>query len=156
MFQFMKKKIELFAPAKCQVIPIHEVEDAVFSQKVVGDGCAILPYEDMICSPVNGEVTLVFRTNHAIGIKSEEGIELLIHIGIDTVELKGEGFENQVKLGDQVKIGTPLSKIDRAFIKDQGKSLQTPIVITNDYHVIQVEKGEKNVGALMMKVVKNN
>lgn len=153
MINFMKKKIEIKAPVNCTVISLEEVHDEAFSKKIVGDGCAIIPEDNLICSPVDGEVILVFRTNHAIGIKSHEGLELLIHIGIDTVELGGKGFESLVKVGDQVKVGTPLSKIDRDYIVSQGKSIQTPIIITNGYIVTKVEAGKKKLNGTIMKVV---
>lgn len=156
MFHFIKKKIEIKAPTKCQVIKLEEVTDEAFSKKIVGDGCAIIPQDGLICSPVDGEIILVFRTNHAIGIKSDEGVELLIHMGIDTVELEGKGFESLVKVGDRVKVGMPLSKIDINYIKSSGKSIQTPIVITNGYHVVKVDEGNKKIGDSIMKLVSNN
>lgn len=153
MINLLKKKFEIKAPAKCKVIKLEEVSDEAFSRKIVGDGCAIIPEDNLICSPMDGEVILVFRTNHAIGIKSHEGIELLIHIGIDTVELDGKGFKSLVKVGDQVKVGTPLSKIDLDFIKANGKSIQTPVVITKGCIVTKVKEGQRQLSDTIMKVI---
>lgn len=154
MINFIKKKIEIKSPVDCKVIGLEEVEDMVFSKKTVGDGCAVIPRNNIICSPIDGEVVTIFKTNHAIGLKSKEGMELLIHIGIDTVELKGNGFENLVKEGDKVKAGTPISKIDLDFIKSQGKSIQTPIIVINNFQIIKVETGEQKLGSTIMKVIK--
>lgn len=154
MFNLMKKKIDIKAPAKGCIIKLEEVDDQAFSGKIVGDGCAIIPEENLICSPVDGEIVLVFKTNHAIAIRSCDGVELLLHIGIDTVELAGNGFQTLVKVGDQVKVGTPLSRIDLNYIKAHAKSIQTPIIITNGFDVVKIEEGNKRVGNTIMRVVK--
>ena len=102
-------------------IDLSDVDDEMFSNRVLGDGIAIKPTSDTVVSPCNGEVTLVADTKHAIGLKNEDGVEVLIHIGLDTVKLNGEGFEALCKVGDQVKVGAPLVKVDREFLKQKNR-----------------------------------
>lgn len=119
------------SPIKGEVMPITEVPDAVFSEKMMGDGFAILPSEGTIVSPVDGKIINVFPTKHAIGILSDSGREILIHIGIDTVKLKGEGFELKVEENNRVKAGQPLLSVDLGFVKNHAPSIITPVVFTN-------------------------
>ncbi len=98
---FKSKKISVFAPCKGTVIPLSRVPDDVFSQKILGDGCAVEPKESEICAPVAGEVTMVSDTSHAYAILTKDNIEILVHVGIDTVKLKGEGFTPLVKKGQK-------------------------------------------------------
>ena len=119
------------SPITGELKDITEVPDQVFSGKMMGDGFAILPEEGMIVSPVDGKIVNVFPTKHALGIESKGGREILIHVGIDTVKLQGEGFEALVKEGDQVEAGQPLLKVDLDFIKANAPSIITPIVFTN-------------------------
>lgn len=138
MLGFLKKKktqeskgFELIAPVKGRTIPLSEVPDPVFAEKMAGDGVAIEPTGDMVVAPADGELTLVFKTKHAFALTLATGAEILVHIGIDTVSLNGEGFEQLAEQGTQVKAGTPIIKIDRDFIKSKGLSLITPVLITN-------------------------
>ncbi|MFE8704019.1 glucose-specific PTS transporter subunit IIBC [Cytobacillus sp. FJAT-54145] len=119
------------SPLKGEIKPITEVPDAVFSGKMMGDGFAILPSDGTIVSPVDGKVVNLFPTKHALGILSDSGREILIHVGIDTVNLKGQGFEALVSQDDQVKKGQPLLKVDLDFVKQNAPSIITPIVFTN-------------------------
>lgn len=136
--QTKNKDDNLFmSPMKGELKPITDVPDAVFSEKMMGDGFAIIPSEGTILSPVNGTIVNLFPTKHAIGILSDSGREILIHVGIDTVNLKGEGFETMVQQDDRVEAGQPLLNVDLAFIKDKVPSIMTPIVFTN------LEEGEK-------------
>ncbi len=121
----------LVSPMEGKILPITEVPDQVFSGKMMGDGFAIEPTEGVVVSPVDGEIVNVFPTKHAIGIQSEGGKEILIHFGIDTVKLNGEGFEALVAQGDKVKQGQPLLKVDLAFVKENAPSTITPVVFTN-------------------------
>jgi PTS system glucose-specific IIA component len=127
---FNRKKLEIYAPAPGEVIDIIEVADAVFSAKMLGDGFAVEPQEDFITAPCDGTITLLAGTKHAIALETD-GIEILIHVGLDTVELKGEGFEAFVKQQDQVKRGDKLISFDRDFIEGKGKKLTTMLVLTN-------------------------
>lgn len=119
------------SPMLGDVIALSAIEDVVFSSGAVGQGVAILPQSDDVVAPCSGKVTLVFPTKHAIGILSDDGVEVLIHIGMDTVELNGEGFEVFVDSGETIEYGQRLAKINRALITERGKSLVTPVVITN-------------------------
>ena len=125
------KSISISAPMTGDLIEITQVEDEVFSEKMVGDGVAIEPREGIVVSPVQGRIVQIFPTNHAIGIETEDGLEVLIHIGLDTVELKGKGFTSYVKVGDRVEVGDKLLEVDLDFIKKSGRSTISPIIITN-------------------------
>ena len=127
------------APLKGELKPITEVPDQVFAGKMMGDGFAIVPVEGTIVSPVNGKIVNLFPTKHAIGILSDTGREILIHVGIDTVNLKGQGFETLVAENDIVEQGQPLLKVDLDYIKEHATSTITPIVFTN------LAEGEKVV-----------
>lgn len=127
------------APLKGELKPITDVPDQVFAGKMMGDGFAIVPSEGTIVSPVNGKVVNLFPTKHAIGILSDTGREILIHVGIDTVNLKGQGFETLVSENDIVEQGQPLLKVDLDYIKEHATSTITPIVFTN------LAEGEKVV-----------
>nr|WP_236908084.1 PTS glucose transporter subunit IIA [Clostridium sp. Cult3] len=125
------KSISILAPMTGDIIEITQVEDEVFSEKMVGDGVAIEPREGIVVSPVQGRIVQIFPTKHALGIETEDGLEILIHIGLDTVELKGEGFKSYVKVGDEVKLGDKLLEVDLDFIRKSGRSTVSPIIITN-------------------------
>ncbi|MGG3467196.1 PTS glucose transporter subunit IIA [Neobacillus pocheonensis] len=118
-------------PIEGEIIPITEVPDQVFSQKMMGDGFGIVPSKGTVVSPVDGEIMNVFPTKHAIGIKSKQGHEILIHIGLDTVNLKGEGFKVLVKEGQQVTKGQEILNFDLEFIKKSVPSAVTPVIFTN-------------------------
>ena len=118
-------------PVKGKIIPLNEVPDEVFSAGMMGDGFAILPEDGHFVSPVDGEVISVFPTKHAVGIKSESGVEILIHVGIDTVNLKGEGFTTHVKEGDTIKRGDNLMTVDLSSVRRTVPSLATPVIFTN-------------------------
>ncbi|HHY0059797.1 PTS glucose transporter subunit IIA [Clostridioides difficile] len=107
------------------------MQDGVFSQKIMGEGVAIDSTGDIVYAPINGKIVVVAETKHAFVIELENGMELLIHVGLDTVNLKGEGFEVLVSMGEQVKEGTPMLKINRPLIESKGISLITPVTITN-------------------------
>lgn len=141
MFGFFKKKeVEIISPLQGEVIDISQVEDQVFSQKMLGDGVAIKPTSDLVVAPCDGKIMQVFPTNHAIGIQSKDGLEILIHIGLDTVELKGQGFTRMIEEGDKVKAGDPLVKLDLDFLAEHAKSVVTPVVITNGDAVEDLNK----------------
>lgn len=131
MFSIFQKKIILFNPFDGNWMTLEDVPDEVFSKRLIGDGFAINPTSNLLVSPIVGKIVQIFPTNHALGIISDEGIEVLIHIGIDTVELKGEGFKRLAEVGQRVDVGTPLIEIDLPYIQSRGKSLITPILITN-------------------------
>ncbi|WP_101846417.1 glucose-specific PTS transporter subunit IIBC [Halobacillus sp. Marseille-P3879] len=131
--------LEFVSPMKGKVLPITEVPDQVFSGKMMGDGFAIEPIDGKIVSPINGKVLNVFSTKHAIGLQAENGMEILIHIGIDTVKLKGEGFTSKVEEGTEVKQGQTLMEVDLDYVSENATSIITPIVFTNLEEGQQVE-----------------
>ncbi|MDV3427152.1 MAG: PTS glucose transporter subunit IIA [Bacillota bacterium] len=131
MFGFLSKANVLKAPIAGKVIDLKEVPDQVFAEKMAGDGAAILSTGDTIVSPADGKLFFIFKTNHAFGLKLDNGAEILVHIGVDTVELKGEGFTRIAEEGTYVKAGDPIIKLDREFIISKGYSLVTPVLITN-------------------------
>ena len=139
MFGFFKKKaknevtpeLELFAVAEGEVVPITEINDPVFSQKFMGDGYAVLPTSGVITSPVVGEVINVFPTKHAVGIKTDNGVEVLLHMGIDTVELQGAPFDTVVTVGQRVDQNTVISTVDLEAVKAAGKDTPMIVALTN-------------------------
>ncbi len=132
--------ISLKAPLGGTIVPIEKVPDPVFAQRMVGDGIAILPDTDKVLAPVSGILTHIFPTGHAAGITTPEGIEILIHVGIDTVELKGEGFEILAKQGQKVEAGTPLIRLDLPKLREIARSTITPVIITNMPLVKEIQK----------------
>lgn len=131
--KFFKKKEEIswLVPITGTVKPITDAPDPVFAQKMMGDGLCIDPAIGKVCSPVKGKIVSIFPTKHAIGIMSDNGHEILIHFGIDTVNLNGEGFELHVNTGDEVEAGALLLDVDIDSIKNRIPSLITAVVITN-------------------------
>ncbi|MCP3033406.1 glucose-specific PTS transporter subunit IIBC [Halobacillus sp. A1] len=123
--------LDFVSPIKGKVLPITEVPDQVFSGKMMGDGFAIEPIDGKIVSPINGKVLNVFPTKHAIGLQADNGMEILIHIGIDTVKLKGEGFTSYVEEGSEVKQGQTLMEVDLDYVSTNATSIITPIIFTN-------------------------
>lgn len=144
MFDFMKKNksVVIKSPFSGKVIKTEDIPDKVFAQEMVGKGAAINPENDLVKSPIKGEIVQIASKKHAIGIESEEGIELLIHLGIDSVELEGEGFETFVEVGEKVNVGDDLLKVDWEKIKDKITSTITPIVITNKEIVKEIKLTE--------------
>lgn len=119
------------APLDGWIVALADVEDPVFAQAMIGPGIAIRPTSTTVHSPVNGTVMLVFPTGHAVAVRADSGAEVLIHVGIDTVMLKGQGFETLVAKGDAVEVGAPLLRFDPAAIEAAGYSLTTPVIVTN-------------------------
>lgn len=146
MFKIFKKKepIILYAPVTGTSIALENVPDPVFAEKMMGDGIAFIPESDTICAPCDGKVTMIANTLHAIGITAENGAEILIHIGLDTVNLNGKGFTSLVNVGDKIKLGTPLVKIDMAFMKKHEMVLTTPMVVTNTNELSMVIEEAKS------------
>ena len=138
----MEEKI--IAPLSGNVVELANVPDPTFSQKMMGDGLAIEPTEGKVVSPVDGEIVQFFHTKHAIGIKSKAGAEILIHVGLETVAMNGEGFEGHVKEGDKVKVGDLLITFNINLIKEKASSTITPIVITNGEIIDQMDKKVTN------------
>ncbi|RJS58924.1 N-acetylglucosamine-specific PTS transporter subunit IIBC [Bacillus sp. PK3_68] len=144
-------------PIAGRVMPLSEVPDEVFSNKLMGDGFAIEPTGDVVEAPFNGEIVTIFPTKHAIGLRSDEGHEVLIHVGLDTVHLKGEGFEALKKDGDRIRRGEPLLKVDLDYIHEHAPSAVTPVIFTNleEGQAIELNKtGEMRTGTSdLIKIV---
>lgn len=128
---FKKKNLEVLAPMNGEVIPLEDVPDPVFSQKMMGEGVAIMPTAGKVLAPVDGDIVLVSDTKHAVGIRAKDGTEILIHVGLETVSLRGEGFTVLVRVGDIVSVGQLLIEVDLEYIREHAKSIVTPIIITN-------------------------
>lgn len=140
-FDFLKNtvnkevtELELSAPVTGKYIPLKEISDEVFSQGILGDGCGIVPSDRKVYAPVDGEISMIADTKHAIGISIDPGVELLIHVGMDTVEMNGDGFEVYVSNGQKVKRGDLLLEFDMEKIKTAGYPIDTAFIV--------VEKGE--------------
>ncbi|WPC16732.1 PTS beta-glucoside transporter subunit IIBCA [Pediococcus inopinatus] len=138
-----KETKKVYSPVKGEMINLESVSDDTFAQKMLGDGVAIIPEEGKIYAPFDGEIMTVFPTKHAIGLKSDTGIELLIHIGLDTVNLKGAPFTAHVKDNDQVKKGQLLMDVDLDAIKKAGYDITTPIIVTNTKDFVEIVSNEK-------------
>ncbi|MCO7125486.1 PTS glucose transporter subunit IIA [Sporolactobacillus shoreicorticis] len=138
---------EFYMPLKGKVVPITEVPDPVFSQKMMGDGFAIIPENDVVRSPIDGKITNIFPTKHAISLKSDSGRELLIHVGLETVSLKGDGFQPLAADGSTVKKGDRLLQVDFSKIADKVPSTITSVVFTNlnDGEHVVVENGSVSI-----------
>ena len=132
-----EKLAEIIAPVNGTVIPESDIPDVAFASGMLGHGFGIIPSDGEFYSPVNGTVIDVTPTKHAYSIKSDEGAELLIHIGIDTVELKGEGFTSEVARGDKISIGTPLARVELDIIKSHNLSPITAVIIINHNELSQ-------------------
>lgn len=125
------KMISVVSPLDGDIIELKEVDDEVFASGVTGKGVAIVPTNNVVVSPVEGTVSVLFPSKHAVGITTKDGVELLVHIGLNTVMLNGEGFTTFVKQGDKVVCGQKLLEFDKEFILSKGYSLQSPVLVTN-------------------------
>ncbi len=126
-----KKEEILLAPLTGTVVTLEQVPDPTFAEKMLGDGMAIKPTGDTVVAPCSGMLTLVSDTKHAFALTSDEGLEILIHIGLETVKLAGLGFEQLVECGTRVVAGTPIMKVDLGVLEDNNCNAITPMVITN-------------------------
>lgn len=141
----MGKILELLQPINGSIIPLSELNDYLFNKKMMGEGVAIKPKDNYVYSPIDGEVAVIYESKHAIIIKSDTGIQVLIHIGLDTAKLEGRGFGSYVKEGDRVSSGDKLIFFDREYLENKS-SLDTPIVVTNPELIesIEINYGCKN------------
>lgn len=154
---FKKKKVALHSPVNGRMIPIEEAPDEVFRSKMMGDGAAFIFEDGKICAPCDGKIAFIPSTLHAFGMTTANQAEILVHIGLDTVDLNGEGFEQLVKQGATVKQGMPILKVDIPFMKEQGIDLTTPMVLTNsnDFSLVFQEKfGTVTTGQTVIECTK--
>ena len=121
---------QFYSPMNGRILPVSQSADEMFASRALGDGIAVDPADGLVCAPCDGTVTMIFPTGHAMGIASDSGFEVLIHAGIDTVKLNGEGFEVFVEQGKHVKKGDRLLRMDLDFIRSQGLNPQTMMIFT--------------------------
>jgi len=121
----------VYAPVKGEVISLKEIGDGVFSEQILGKGCGIRPSEGIVAAPFDGEVLQVAKTKHALGLKSDSGIEVLVHVGMDTVDMNGTGFTLSVRSGDRVKCGQQIMTFSLSDIEAAGHPATTAVIITN-------------------------
>ena len=129
--QITTERNTLYLPVKGKVIPLEEIGDGVFSEGVLGQGCGIIPAEEKVYAPANGTVSSIAASKHAIGIQTEDGAEVLIHVGMDTVDMNGDGFDVVVKEGQTLKCGQLLMKFNMSKIKAAGHPITTAFIVTN-------------------------
>lgn len=146
------QKVNIMNPMKGEVVALETVNDALFSQKALGEGVAVIPTKGELTAPCNGRIKMVFDTKHAIGMEADNGTELLFHIGINTVELGGKYYETRVKEGDPVKQGDVIATFDLDKIKNEGYDCTTPIIVTNsnEYTIDINEPKKANQSGLIM------
>ncbi len=147
-------EIHVLAPLDGTVVELEKVPDEVFAQKMVGDGVAIDPTGQLAVAPVAGDLAKLFPGGHAFGITTPEGVELIVHIGLDTVELNGEGFENIATEGQQVQVATPIVRFDRATIERAGKVILSPVVSSGSGTIIHRASGTVRAGRDILFVLK--
>jgi len=141
MFGFLKRKVrDVNSPVDGQIVALESVPDEVFSQKMVGDGVAVIPVSNLFTAPIDGVVSKIFSTNHAYSIKSDKDLEVMVHIGLDTVALEGKGFTRIANEGDEVKAGDVIIEVDLDYIREHAKDIITPIIITDESDVKTIEK----------------
>ena len=131
LFKKTKGEEKIVAALNGKVVKLEDVPDPVFNQRMMGEGIAIEPVQGEVVSPVNGKVVQIPASKHAIGLESEQGAEILIHVGLETVALEGKGFTPHVRVGDKVSVGQSLLSFDLDFIRENASSTVTPMVITN-------------------------
>lgn len=146
--------IELRSPLTGQIVPLGEVADEAFATKVLGDGIAVLPSEGVLRAPADGRVDQVFETGHAITLVTEGGAELLLHIGIDTVALKGQHFKTQVTSGQTIKCGDELIRFDIEGIRAAGYDVTTPMIVSNsdEFELTIPADGNIRAGQVLLRL----
>lgn len=155
MFKLFKKKAanEIATPIEGEVILLDQVSDPVFSSKAMGDGFAVRPVNNKVFSPVRGKVVSIFPTKHAIGLTDDEGNEVLLHIGIDTVSLAGAGFNVLVAEGETVDFETQLVEVDFDYLQQQEKETTTMVIFTNlADRTLEIKTGPASAGSIIGKI----
>lgn len=141
MFGFLKRKVrDVMSPVDGQIVALESVPDEVFSQKMVGDGVAVIPMSNRFRAPIDGVVSKIFSTNHAYSIKSEKDLEVMVHIGLETVALNGQGFTRIANEGDEVKAGDIIIEADISYIREHAKDIITPVIILEESDVKEIDK----------------
>ena len=155
MFNLFKRKAYIYAPVNGASKQIEDVEDEAFAQKMLGDGFAVTPESEYICAPCEGLLMQMFPTNHAFGIVTDDGLEVLVHIGIDTVTLQGQGFVRQIEPGNRVKVGDKIVKVDLDLVKEKKLNTDIIVVITNMDKIAKIDSsiGDFHVGDKVSKLI---
>ena len=143
----MSKLLKICSPLNGKVVSLDSVPDPVFSDRVLGDGCAVIPSDGKIYSPVNGEISSIAETNHAYGFSSDDGLEVLVHFGLETVALKGNGFTPYVAVGDKVKIGDLVAEVDVELLKSKNINLITPVLVCDGADDLEMQVSDGTVKA---------
>ena len=146
----------IFSLIDAKIIPLSEIEDEVFSSGAMGEGIGLCPLSNNFYSPVNGIILSAFPTGHAFAIQSDDNVEILLHIGMDTVELEGQGFKVHVRNGQTIKQGDLIVSIDKDYIENKGYSLITPLIITNSsmYDMTQISGDRVNANETIFALKK--
>lgn len=153
----MIKQLEIASPIKGKVLKLESVKDAAFASAVLGKGAAVLPEEGKVYAPASGIVSALFPTLHALGIETDDGVQILIHIGLDTVQLNGEGFEAMIKQGERIEKGQLLITFDKEFIESKGYCIETPVLVSNSddfLDVVETSEEYADAGDLLLNVLK--
>ena len=159
MFGLFKSKIDekdkkfMVSPQTGRITSVREIPDEVFSEKILGDGAAIVPEENIIVSPVDGQIVQLADAGHVYCIKSDDGLDILIHVGVDTIGMRGKGFKYFVKVGQKVKAGEPIGEADINLIKEYGYSTYTAILVTNMSEVKEIEYIPGNAQAGITNII---
>ena len=149
--------IVIASPVKGKIVPLSEVADPTFAQGILGQGAAVVPAEGRVTAPADGTIDVMFDTGHAVSMTTDEGTEVLIHVGLDTVQLKGEHYKACCKAGDKVKTGDTLIEFDPAAIKAAGYDIVTPVIICNSdaYSAVKAaDAGPVEAGAPLLTLKK--
>lgn len=146
-------RIRVLAPLDGKVVELENVPDPVFAQKMVGDGVAIDPTGDTSLAPVAGKLVKLFPGGHAFGISMGNGVELIVHLGLDTVELKGSGFQNIATEGQDVRAGAPITRFDRAMIEQHGRAMISPVVSVGEGRIVERASGSVRAGRDVLFVI---
>lgn len=150
--------LNIVSPLEGEIIAIEDVPDVIFAEKIVGDGIAIIPTGNKLVAPVTGEIVKIYETNHAFAIRSNEGLEVLVHFGLDTVELRGEGFTRIAEEGQQINAGETIIEFDLALLTEKAKSVITPCIVSNMDEIKSMTKTEGKVSlgeTVVLSVVKD-
>ena len=150
---FSNNKIEIGSPVNGEIVPITEVQDPTFSEEMIGKGVAIIPSDGKYYSPADGKLIALFPTGHAYAINTDSGAEILVHIGLDTVELNGEYYKVHAKQGDPVKKGDLIVEVDLEGIKNSGYDVITPLIVSNHANFSKLEKKSGKVSALEPAII---
>ena len=139
-----REKQVIYSPVKGKIIPLSEIPDKVFSERILGDGCGVIASEGKIYSPVDGKITSIADSGHAYGIRSDDGHELLVHFGLETTSLKGRGFDAKVSVGAKVKRGDLIAEVDMEKLNENTLSPITPVLVLDlkEGEVLKINEGE--------------